>query len=191
MRRPMNPALIPGPASRGLPCALAVLSLAFAGCLMQQSSFSAKITTADGELLDVPLTIAKQDVHDDAMSVKNFQFAPWKMEDGKGVAFAFQLQMRNGAKPVAVSVDDVTDAPILSIITDNAPVLTKDNVWNNVSPPHHPVDEYAKWMLTLENSVRVYRFTVKLADGTTHVLWYPIFVPTNMKSFMRGQLGAG
>jgi hypothetical protein len=99
--------------------------------------------------------------------------------------------MRNGAKPVAVAVDDVTDMPILSIITDNAPVLTKDNVWNNVSLPHHPVDEYAKWMLTLENSIRVYRFTVKMADGTTHVLWYPIFVPTNMKSFMRGQLGAG
>ncbi len=190
MRRSLSPAVIPSLSSRCLPCLLAAVSLGAAGCLMQ-ASFTGNVTTADGVKLDVPLTVAKQDVHDDAVSVKNFQFAPWKMEDGKGVAFAFQLKLVHGTKPLSVAVDDVTEAPILSLFTDKAPILSKDNLWSGVSPPHHAVDEYAKWMMTLENSIRVYRFTLKLEDGTTHVLWYPIFVPTNMKAFMRSQLGVG
>jgi len=35
----------------------------------------------------------------------------------------------------------------------------------------------------------VYRFTVLLKDGTTHVLLRPIFVPAPMKDFIRSQLG--
>jgi len=152
---------------------LAAASLVVTGCLMR-ANFSANVTTADGVQMEVPLNTAPAKVEDDAMIVKRFQFAPWAMGTGKGLAFAFQLEF--------------SDTPILSIYTDKAPILIKD-VWNGVSIAHNPADEYVKWIMTLENNVKVYRFTVRLKDGTTHVLRYPIFAPANMKAFMRTQLG--
>ncbi len=153
-----------------------------------QANFSANITTGDGVQMEVPLTTAPAQVGDDSVVVKRFQFAPWTMGTGKGLAFAFQLQFKHGAEPAEVAVDDVSDTPILNIFNDKAPILVKDT-WNAVTPPHNPADEYAKWIMSLENSVKVYRFTVKLKDGTTHVLRYPVFAPANMKAFMRTQLG--
>ena len=166
---------------------LAAASLVVTGCLMR-ANFSANVTTADGVQMEVPLNTAPAKVEDDAMIVKRFQFAPWAMGTGKGLAFAFQLEFKHGARPVEITVDDVSDTPILSIYTDKAPILIKD-VWNGVSIAHNPADEYVKWIMTLENNVKVYRFTVRRKDGTTHVLRYPIFAPANMKAFMRTQLG--
>jgi hypothetical protein len=176
------------PFARVLAAVLAAASLAAAGCLLQ-ASYSANVTTADGVQIEVPLSLGKADIEDGVVSVKNFQFTPWKIEKGKGLAFAFQLEFKEGAKPVSVAVDDITDLPILSVYTDNAPLLLKKTIWSGVSPAHSAADEYVKWIMTLDNTVKVYRFTVKLADGTTHVLRFPIFVPANMKGFMRAQLG--
>jgi len=174
--------------SRSLPGVVAAVSVAVAGCLMQPS-YSAKVTTADGALIEVPLSTGRMDIRDDEISVKVFQFLPWTIEKDKGLAYAFQLEFKAGSKPVAVSVDDVSDTPILSIYTDNAPVLHKNNIWAGISPPHRATEDTVKWILNMDNTVKVYRFTVKLADGTTHVLRYPIFAPAYMKAFMRGQLG--
>jgi|SRR5271165_7559741 len=188
MRRPMNTTLVPGAVRLGLAGAAAAASLAVAGCLMQPS-YSASVTTADGVQIEVPLSRDPVVVDDGTVSVKRFQFAPWALEGGKGLAFAFELEFKGGSKPEEISVDDVSDTPILGVYTDKSPKLSKDNLWKAVSPPHHPADELVKWMMTLDNTVKVYRFTVRLADGTTHVLRYPIFAPVQMKSFMKGQLG--
>jgi len=178
---------IPLSASKVLPIAAAA-AVGVTGCLMQ-ASYAVNVTTADGVQIEVPLSLAKLDVRDDVMSVRKFAFTPWAIGNDKGLAFGAQLEFKEGFKPVAITVDDVSDTPILSVYSDNAPILSKANVWSGMSPAHHPTEDLVKWILTLDNTVKVYRFTVKLSDGTTHVLRYPVFAPAQMKVFMRGQLG--
>jgi hypothetical protein len=168
---------------------LAAASLGVAGCLMQ-ANYSANVTTADGVQIEVPLSREAVVVSDGVVSIDRFLFPVVAMEGGKGVAFGFEVHFKEGARPVAISIDDVSDQPIMSVYTNNAPVLGKGNTWHALSAPHNASDVLIKWMMTLDNTVQVYRFTVKLADGTTHVLRYPIFAPAGMKTFMRTQIGS-
>jgi len=190
MRRFMNRAMPPRAARRALAWALSAAALGAAGCLMQ-ASYSANVTTADGVQIEVPLSREAVVVEDDAVSVKNFRFTPLAMEGGKGLAFGFELEFRQGARPVAISVEDVSDLPILGVYSDNAPAFAKKDIWRAISPPHSAADPLVGWLMTLDNTVKVYRFTVKLSDGTTHVLRYPIVAPAQMKAIMRTNLGFG
>ena len=156
-----------------------------------QASYSANVTTADGVQIEVPLSREPIVIEDSAVSIKRFLYQPLPLDKGKGLAFAFMLEFKGGAKPVAIEVDDVSDMPILSVHTDNAPKLSNKNEWSAGTAPRPATDDLVKWLMTLENSVKVYRFTVKLADGTTHVLRYPVFAPGPMKAYMRSQLGLG
>jgi len=155
-----------------------------------QANYSANITTADGVLIEVPLSREAVVVDDGVVSINRFQFPVVPMGGGKGVAFGFEVHFKEGARPVSISIDDVSDAPIMGVFTDNAPVLGKNSTWHALSAPHDKADVLIKWMMTLDNTVQVYRFTVRLADGTTHVLRYPIFAPAPMKAYMRTQIGA-
>jgi hypothetical protein len=188
----MRPSVNPRTKLRGpVPCLailLAAVLLAAPGCLMQPT-FSVKTTTADGVVVEVPLTKTLPVIEDDAMSVNRVLFTPVKVDKAYAITILFQLQFQKGQKPVLIAIDDVSDDPILNVMTVKDPVLTDKNHWNSASPPHNPADEYAKWMLTLDNTIKVYRFTVKLADGTTHVLRYPVYVPGMMKGYMRSQMG--
>ncbi len=155
-----------------------------------QANYSAKVTTADGVQIEVPLSKEAVVVDDGVVSINRFQFPVVSIVGGRGVAFGFEVHFREGARPVAITIDDVTDAPIMNVFVDNAPVLGKNNTWRALSPAHDKSDVLIKWMMTLDNTVQVYRFTVRLADGKTHVLRYPIFAPAQMKTFMRTQIGA-
>ena len=169
---------------------LASLLLAASGCLMQPN-VSVRVTVADGSTMDVPLTQAPAPVTDGVVTVKNFQFAPWDMgkDKPKAITFTFVVGFAEGAEPASVVVDDFTEQPILEIFADKNAHVVEDHLWGAVTLPFAPQDEHVKWVLNLDNNVRVYRFTIKLRDGTTHVLLRPIFVPAQMKDFMRTQLG--
>ena len=184
----LNPFMNPVRAS--LIPVLASLLLAASGCLMQPN-VSVRVTVADGSTMDVPLTQAPAPVTDGVVTVKNFQFAPWDMgkDKPKAITFTFVVGFAEGAEPASVVVDDFTEQPILEIFADKNAHVVKDHLWGAVTLPFAPQDEHVKWVLNLDNNVRVYRFTIKLRDGTTHVLLRPIFVPAQMKDFMRTQLG--
>jgi hypothetical protein len=154
-----------------------------------QPSFSAKTTTADGVVIEVPMSRTPLVIEDDDLKVNRVLFTPVKVDKAFALTILFQLEFHKGQKPVLITVDDVSDEPILNVLTVKDPPLTDQNHWNAASPPHNPADEYAKWMLTLDTTIKVYRFTVKLNNGTTHVLYYPVYVPGMMKNVMRAQMG--
>lgn len=178
------------PMSRPLIGALTIALLGLGGCLMQPE-VAMSVTTADGQKLEVPLSAAPGPVGDGVVTVNAIQFAPWDVNaEGKAktLAFSFIIQFAPGAKPSRILIEDDTEAPILEIYEDNHPKILKDNLWGAVSKPFAPSDEHVNWVLNLDNNIRVYRVTVKLQDGTTHVLLKPVFVPANMKYFMRKRL---
>lgn len=163
-------------------------ALMMGGCLLKPD-FSVVVTSADGVQMEVPLSSAPIQAEDGPVKLLNLQFAPWKMEKGTGIAFSMGLEFKNGAKPTSILLEEDTEEPILPLLTDNNPKLGKGDRWLGVSQAFYPTDEHVNWVMTLDNGVRVYRVTVKLADGTTHVLRTPIFVPAASKAFMRTQLG--
>ncbi|HEY4990171.1 MAG TPA: hypothetical protein VII09_10210 [Opitutaceae bacterium] len=181
------------PGKEGAPPVLVVFvalaSLALSGCVMQPD-VSATALTADGEKIEVPLTTQPVPVTDGTITIPLFRFAPWDMgkDKPKALVFNFIVEFKPGSVPTSILIEDFTEMPILQIYRDDKPKLLR-NTWGAVSATFAPQDEHVKWVLTLDNNVRVYRFTIKLTDGTTHVLLKPVFVPGNMKQYMRAELG--
>jgi hypothetical protein len=167
-----------------------VLMLCAPGCVMQPA-ISLSVTTADGEKLDVPLNSAPAEATDGTMTVKVFQFTPWQVaaDKPKQIAFSTIVQFVPGAVLNGMRIDDVTEVPIENIYNDTHAKLVKGSVWGAVTRGYAPQDEHVNWILTVENSVRIYRFTAKLSDGSSHTVLKPLFVPAQVKDFMRTQLG--
>jgi hypothetical protein len=190
MRRYLKAMRSPQNLCRVLAAIAAGVSLGLCGCVMQPT-IAASVMTADGQRVDVPLNDGLVPVADEAIEVKSLQFSPWDMgpDKPKNMAFSFIVEFKNGAKPSTIEIDDVTEPPVLRIYEDFHAHIVKNNIWGAVSRPFAPQDEHVNWVLTLDNNVRIYRFTVKLEDGTLHKLYKPVFVPGNMKEFVRGQLG--
>jgi hypothetical protein len=161
-----------------------------AGCVMQPN-ISLSVVTADGDKLDVPLNTAAGPASDGTMTVKVFQFSPWDVakDKPKEITFSMIVEFVPGAELNGILVEDVTDSPKQTIYEDKNAKIVKNNVWGVVSRPFAPQDDHVNWILTVENSVRIYKFTAHLKDGTTHVVLKPLFVPANVKEFMRTQLG--
>ena len=180
---PDHPRLIP-------PLALALVLFGLSACNLQPS-VSLKVTDADGEELEVPLSSVPPPVTDGVVTVKSFTFAPWDMgpDKPKALTFSFIVGFADGAVPKSIVIDDFTEQPVLQVFADMNAHVVKDHLWGAVSVPYAPQDEHVKWVLNLDNNVRVYRFTIILKDGSKHVLLKPIFIPSQMKVFMRTQLG--
>jgi hypothetical protein len=184
----------------GTSAALALAAMVLVSCSMEPEVAMA-VTTADGQRLEVPLSAIPPPVTDGLVSVNAIQFAPWELDaqnKAKTVAFSFVIGFKPGSIPTSILIEDDTEQPILEIYKSDNPKIIKDpkdplkdSLWGGISKPFAPSDEHVNWILNLDNNIRVYRVTVVLKDGTTHVLLKPVFVPANMKSFMRKRLEVG
>jgi hypothetical protein len=180
----------PTPA-RSLALCAAAFSLAAGGCLMQ-ASYDVNVTTADGVTLEVPLSakfVIAPSAIDDQVEVRNFRFMPLKVEPVKTMAYEFALQFKKGSKPASIVVEDDTEDRIWSLYEDTAPKLLKGDIWIATTPGFNPNEERMNWLNSLDNGVRVLRFTVTLTDKSVHVLRLPIFVPGQAKAMFRSELG--
>jgi hypothetical protein len=168
----------------------AAACLGLSGCNMKPD-VAMSVTTADGQTLQVPLSLANTPVTDDRVTLKALQFAPWEVEGGvaKTVAFSFIIGFKPGDAPSKIVIEDDTENPILMIFEEDHPKIVKDNLWAGVSRPFSPSEDQVSWILNVDNNVRVYRVTVTLTDGSTHVLLKPVFIPSQMKYMMRKHLG--
>jgi hypothetical protein len=186
LRRMATPTGIP----RALALCTSLLLLAQPGCVMQPN-ISLSVTTADGEKIDVPLNTNAPLATDGTMTVKVFQLSPWQVapDKPKQITFSVIVEFVPGTKLESMTINDVTEPPIENIFTDEHASIVKNNIWGIVTKPFAPQDEHVNWILTVENTVRIYRFTAKLGDGTTHTVLKAMFVPATVKDFMRTQLG--
>ncbi len=175
---------------RLLAAVLALAALGHSGCQMTPD-YAMSVTSADGQKLQVPFSGPPAPVTDGVVTVNSIQFAPWELDanrKAKTLAFSFLIGFAPGAAPAKIVVEDDTELPILALFEDDHAQILKNNLWAGVSKPFAPSDEHVNWVLNLDNNVRVYRVTVTLKDGTTHVLYKPVLIPAAMKAFMRSRL---
>jgi hypothetical protein len=171
----------PSASNRTLAAAALAALLVASGCLMEQN-YDARVTTAEGEVIDVPLAPHPIDVTDGVVRVYMFQYAPMTTSDGlKRLEIECEAGFYNGAKPARVLVRDISEAPIMTVFDERNPTLVQGKVWLGKTGPLGPSDDLLKFMANIDNSIRIYRFTFTLVDGSVHVLTVPVIVPGFLK----------
>jgi len=101
--------------------------------------------------------------------------------------FSFQAKHDHAQTPRSVKVDDVTDDVAVNLVDDPHPVLNKESVWAKQVGPIDP--DRIPWLAEIENSVRIFRFTIVTADGRTLVLYQGASEPAVVKKYLRQELG--
>jgi len=106
------------------------------------------------------------------------------------VDYEFGLEMKSDAIPRSITVDDFSEDPILVLVQDKAPHLTK-RVWRGSVLKMDGKDKRLGWLTSLDDSVRVMRFTVVLADGSVSTVNQAVSYPAYYKEIIRKSLGLG
>jgi hypothetical protein len=105
--------------------------------------------------------------------------------DAKEIYYQFAFTAPAGANVKRVQIEDVSEeAAAFPLIDDQAPKLT-GNRWQGDSATVRAGDAHLAWALTIQMSMRVYRFTITDAAGTRtemlHVVGYPDFIKTVLR----------
>jgi hypothetical protein len=170
----------PFAAKRILVAASLVAFLGASGCVMEQN-YDARVTTAEGEVIEVPLAPHPVNETDGVVTLFLFQYAPMTLPDGtKRLEIKFDAGFVKGAQPARIVVRDISEAPIMTILDDRSPAMD-GAVWRGKTVPLGAADDALKFMTNIDNSIRIYRFTFTLVDGSVHVLTLPIMVPGYLK----------
>jgi len=106
----------------------------------------------------------------------------------KQATFVFALEFKAGDAPRSIKIEDVTDEKAQVFVEDLAPKLV-DRIWNWGSAPMAADADVLKWVREIDDSFRVCRFTVILADGRRLCQYQSSFYSAFNKARLRKQLG--
>lgn len=172
----------------GRAAALLGLVALLAGCAMPMTSSNTYLVPmTNGETLTMSYNsqgVVKQSA--DGVTVVQADLMP--AADKKTIHYAFEFAVKAGLAVREVTVQDMTDDPIQVLAHDTAPVLAK-NHWKFSTPPLDPKAHGLEWLIQLDETIRVFRFTVILGDGTKVVLDQPAVEPVVIKQLIRKMLG--
>ncbi len=124
--------------------------------------------------------------NDDVRIEKSNLILDAKTKQGRYV-FSF-LQKNKHDRPIRVKVEDVTDDTALLLTDDRAATLT-DGHWQWQGEAMTFDAANAKWLFELENSIRIYRFTIETANGSEWILYEAASYPAFVKTYLRQELG--
>jgi hypothetical protein len=167
---------------------LVVLLLPLAACSVPMTSSNTYLVPiANGETMEISiknggLVLAEQD------GIHILQVALNPSSNKKDVVYTFEFSAKNGLVPTHVLIEDLTETPIKVVADDPAPKL-KDGHWKLDTPVLDPKDPTFEWLVQLDDTIRVYRFTITLADGRQVVLRQPQMFPVFMKQLIRVMTG--
>ncbi len=106
------------------------------------------------------------------------------MADKKHVAFVFEIAVKEGLVPKHITIEDMTEDPVRVLVDDPAPRLANGH-WKFTTPALDPKQPGTEWIIQLDDTIRVFRFTVTLGDGSQVVLKQPAMYPIVLKSIIR------
>jgi len=106
------------------------------------------------------------------------------------VVYHAAVMDQSGAGIRSIKVEDVSDEKACVLIEDDHPVLKDKKFWFGASPAYTIDDEQTKWLTYIDQSFKVYRYTITRPDGHTIVLHEGIMIPAYIKTMIRSSLGA-
>ena len=122
------------------------------------------------------------------VTVRHAGLIPNPNPDDKNLKYLFDLEDKNPVPAKAIVVEDVTDDHAIPMVEDLAPKFTGGR-WFGMSRLFTAEDPALGWVEHLDNSTRVFRFTVTAADGSKFTLDQAWIVPGWAKMGMRKALG--
>lgn len=160
--------------------------LALTGCATGE--YSMLVTVVGGEKVRVPLSRAGVVfTEEDGIRIESATILP--TEDKKQVFLDFAFSDSRARALQKVTVEDIADDASVVLVEDAKPELVKGR-WHAVTPSYSSAAERPiKWLLQLDKSVRVYRFTLVFADGRKVTLNQGTIFPDGLKVTIRHMLG--
>lgn len=160
-----------------------------AGCATGDYAYVTTIAT--GERIQIPLQkgspvlASKGDV-----TIRHAALVPRPNQDTeqKQLQYLFAFHYKGSVPLKSVFVEDVTDDHPIKMVEDSSPALVEQR-WTATSRMFGPDEDALSWVAHLDNSMRVYRFTITRADGSKIVLDQGWLVPGWAKTVMRRALG--
>lgn len=143
-------------------------------------------TISGGEKLRFP--IGREGVamaNEGGVKVTMAYFSP-KTE--KKLTYVFELTDTQKRGLRSVRVEDVSDEKPMLLVDNPEPKASATGQWHGEVELEH-TDPRVAWLVTLSNSLRVYRFTLTFADGKTLVLHQGSLYPAALKSGIRHMFG--
>jgi len=167
---------------------LVLLFAAMAGCAVPMTSSNTyMVPLANGENMEMSIKNGGLAMVDkDGIGITQVALDP--SADKKHVVYTFGVAAKSGLLVKHILVEDMTDDPIRVVEDDPAPKLV-DGKWKKSTEFLDATDPVFIWLVQLDDSIRVYRFTVTLADGKQIVLKQPAMFPVYMKQLIRLMLG--
>jgi hypothetical protein len=168
--------------------ALAMLmGVMVAGCATGDYAYVKTIST--GERIQIPLHRgAPVMAQKGNVQIRHAALIPSATPEKKQLMYLFDLQDKSPVPPKSIVVEDVSeDKPVL-MLDDQAPKLVNQR-WTSISRPFSGDEAAMIWVTHLDDSMRVFRFTVTGADGSKTVLDQGWMVPGWTKVPMRRALG--
>ena len=109
-------------------------------------------------------------------------------KEKKELTYRFLFKVLNNQTPKKVVVQDISEENPEVLVTDNNPKLERGH-WGGQSAPKTKDDPQVAFLRNDHDSVRVYRFTITLADGREINVEQALFYFGLMKSEARHNLG--
>jgi hypothetical protein len=164
------------------------LAAVLAGCAVPMTSSNTfLVPLSNGETLTMSYNskgVIKQSGH----GVEVIQADLMPTPDKKHITYEFEFMVKSGLGVKDVLIQDMTDEPIAILAHDSNPQLVKDH-WKFITPALDPKSHGLEWLIQLDETIRVFRFTVTLNDGTQVVLDQPAVEPVIIKQLIRKMLG--
>ncbi len=161
-----------------------LLVLLLAGCATGDVEMLATIT--GGKQLRVPIGRGGvEPAREDGVEVK---LASFILNQDKKPIYAFALSDSRARAVRQIRVEDVSDETAVTLVDDTDPKVPANGTWNRETAPIELGDPRLAWLVTISNTLRVYRFTVTFADGRTLVLHQGALFSAHVKEAMRQTL---
>jgi hypothetical protein len=161
------------------------LAALLAGCATGEYTYTTRL--ADGQRMTFEMVKGRVTPgRSDGFETLIPRFEP----DGKQkrLQFAFAFSAEGAPAFKHVRVEDMSEAKAVVLVEDAAPRLTS-GVWIGHSAWYPADAPELHWITYLDDSFKVYRFTITLNDGRTIVLHQGFMVAGFMKAMLRQMLG--
>lgn len=170
---------------------LSLLALAIPGCANTKSASQTLRTfkIAGNKAVDLPVTkdgaMVPTENNDIRIEVTGYLIDA----ENRELLYTFGFREKKKAAPRSVTVEDVSgDTPVV-LVADLAPELDSNGSWKGNSIPHRRFDPTLGWVTDLGDTIKVFRFTVILADGRPFILHQASVWSGSSKQFVREILG--
>jgi hypothetical protein len=164
-----------------------VAALFVVGCATGGYTYVKTIST--GERLHFPLVKGRPEMAKSGnIEIVQAALMPSPVREKKEVVYLFAFSDKSPEPAKSVIVEDVSDDSAKLMVEDLHPKFNKGR-WVGYSRVFTPNDAALNWLTFLDDSIRVFRFTITSASGEKIVLHQAWMVPAGMKMAMRAMLG--